>query len=86
MFSPSIRDSLKKLSIADQVNFYSLYNQDSLLADLHHVKPDTLPGTKFQYSSGAMTLLILLLERIYHQPYKKIVTNYLVTPATRSKL
>jgi len=79
MFSPSIHDSLKKLSIAEQVNFYSLYNQDSLLADLHHVKPDTLPGTKFQYNSSAMTLLILLLERVYHQPYEKIVTNYLMT-------
>lgn len=79
VFSSSIRDSLKKLSITEQANFYSLYNQDSLLADLHRVKLDTLPGTKFQYSNGAMTLLILLLERIYNQPYEKIVTNYLVT-------
>jgi CubicO group peptidase (beta-lactamase class C family) len=77
MFSSSIRDSLRKLSIAGQVDFYSLYNEDSLLSDLHLVKPDTLPGTKFQYNSSAMTLLILLLERIYHQPYEKIVTNYL---------
>jgi CubicO group peptidase (beta-lactamase class C family) len=79
MFSPSIRDSLKKLSIAEQVDFYSLYNEDSLLSDLHLVRPDTLPGAKFQYNSSAMTLLILLLERVYHQPYEKIVTNYLMT-------
>jgi CubicO group peptidase (beta-lactamase class C family) len=79
MFSPSIRDSLKKLSIAAQVDFYSLYNDDSLLSDLHLLRPDTLPGTKFQYNSSAMTLLILLLERVYHQPYEKIVTNYLMT-------
>lgn len=78
-FSPSIRDSLKKLSIAGQANFYSLYNQDSLLADLYQVKPDTVPGTKFQYNSSAMTLLILLLERVYRQPYEKIVTDYLIT-------
>lgn len=78
-FSPSIHDSLKKLSIAKQVEFYSLYNEDSLLSDLRLIKPDTLPGTKFQYNSSAMELLILLLERVYHEPYEKIVTNYLMT-------
>ncbi len=79
IFSPLIRDSLRKLSIAEQVDFYSLYNEDSLLSDLHLVNPDTVPGTKFQYNSSAMTLLILLLERVYHQPYEKIVTSYLMT-------
>ena len=73
----SIHDSLKKLSIAEQVNFYSLYNKDSLLADLHLIKPDTLPGTKFQYNSSAMELLILQLEKVYHEPYEKIITSYL---------
>ena len=79
MFSPSVRDSLKRINIAEQVNFYSVYSADSLLSDLHLIKPDILPGTKFQYNSSAMTLLILLLERVYHQPYEKIVTNYLST-------
>jgi CubicO group peptidase (beta-lactamase class C family) len=77
VYSPSIHDSLKKLSIAEQVNFYSLYNEDSLLSDLYHIKPDTLPGTRFQYNSNAMELLILLLERVYHESYEKIVKNYL---------
>ena len=77
-YSNSIRDNLRKLSIAKQVDFYSLYTADSLLADLHLVKPETFPGTKFQYNSSAMTLLILLLERVYHQPYEKIVSDYLV--------
>ena len=79
VFPSSIVDSLKKLSITEQVNFYSRYNEDSLLSDLHQLKPDTLPGTKFQYNSSAMELLIVLLERVYHQPYEKIVTNYLIT-------
>jgi CubicO group peptidase (beta-lactamase class C family) len=77
VYPPSIHDSLKKLSIADQVNFYSPYNKDSLLSDLHLIKPDTLPGTKFQYNSSAMELLILLLERVYLEPYEKIETSYL---------
>ncbi len=79
VFSSSIQDSLRKLSISEQVKFYSLYNQDSLLADLHLVKLDTLPGAKFQYNSSAMMVLVLLLENVYHKPYEKIVTEYLRT-------
>lgn len=78
-FPKNVQDSLRKLNVAGQVHFYSLYNQDSLLADLHNVKLDTLPSTKFSYSSSGMTLLILLLEKIYHQSYEQIVTTYLRT-------
>ena len=74
-----MQDSLRKLSIAAQVDFYALYDQDSLLADLHHVAPDTLPGTRFQYNSSAMALLILLLEKVYHKSYEQLVTSYLKT-------
>ena len=79
VFSSAIQDSLRKLSIAEQVKFYSLYSQDSLLADLRLVKLDTLPSTKFQYNSSAMMVLVLLLEKVYHNPYEKIVTEYLRT-------
>lgn len=79
VFSSAIQDSLRKLSIAEQVKFYSLYSQDSLLADLRLVKLDTLPSTKFQYNSSAMMVLVLLLENVYHEPYEKIVTEYLRT-------
>lgn len=79
IFPSAIRDSLKKLSIAAQADFYARYNEDSLLSDLYLVTPDTLPGTTFQYNSSAMTLLILLLQRVYHQPYEKIVTHYVKT-------
>jgi CubicO group peptidase (beta-lactamase class C family) len=79
IFSSAIQDSLRKLSMPEQVKFYSLYNQDSLLGDLHLVKLDTLPNTKFQYNSSAMMVLVLLLENVYHKPYEKIVTEYLRT-------
>lgn len=79
MFSVPVQDSLKKLSIAEQVNFYSQYNQDSLLTNLRNIKLDTLPGVEYRYNSGAMMVLILLLERVYHKPYEQIVTSYLKT-------
>ena len=79
VFSSVIQDSLRKLNASEQVNFYSRYNQDSLLADLHLVKLDTLPNAKFQYNSSAMMVLVLLLENVYHKTYERIVTEYLRT-------
>lgn len=78
-FSPEIQDSLKKLNMAQQVHFLSLYNEDSLLSNLHFATLDTLPGTKFQYNSCAMDLLEVLLERIYKKPYDEIITTFLKT-------
>lgn len=78
-FSPAIQDSLRKLNMAQQVHFFSLYNEDSLLSDLHSVKLDTLPGTKFQYNTAAMELLEVLLERIYKKSYEEISTSFLKT-------
>ncbi len=75
----SINDSLKKLPMVEQVKFYNAYKEDSLLADLHHISPDTLPGANYQYNGNAVLLLELLLERIYHEPYEQIVTHYLQT-------
>ena len=79
VFSSAIQDSLRKLTIPEQVKFYSLYNQDSLLIDLQRIKLDTLPSTKFQYNSNAMMVLVLLLENVYHKSYEEIVTQYLRT-------
>ncbi|HEY4876667.1 MAG TPA: serine hydrolase domain-containing protein [Puia sp.] len=78
-FPKAVSDSLKKLPLVEQINFYSRFNQDSLLEDLHHIKLDTIPGTKYHYNGSTMMLLILLLERIYHEPYEQIVTSYLQT-------
>ncbi len=78
-FPPKILDSLRNLGLKDQVDFYALYTRDSLMADLHQVKLDTIPGTKFSYNSTAMTLMIVLLENVYHDSYENIVTNYLRT-------
>lgn len=72
-------DSLKTLALPGQLHFFEKFNQDSLLKDMHHFKLDTIPGTRYDYNGNAMTILILLLERIYHQPYEKLVTNYLTT-------
>jgi CubicO group peptidase (beta-lactamase class C family) len=78
-FPASVMDSVKKLPLPGQLDFFLRYTQDSLLRDLHNFKIDTIPGTKYRYNGNAMEVLILLLERIYKQPYETLVTNYLKT-------
>ncbi|WP_183562304.1 serine hydrolase domain-containing protein [Mucilaginibacter sp. SP1R1] len=79
IFKSGVKDSLRKLSLPEQLNFYNVYKADSLLKDLHSLKPDTIPGTKFRYNGNGMMVLTLLLERIYHEPYEQVVTHYLKT-------
>lgn len=76
-FPASTLDSLKQVGRKGEINYYNGYTQQSLLADLHKLQPDTIPGYRFEYNGNGMMLLILLLERIYHKPYEKIVSQYL---------
>jgi len=76
-FPAKVMDSIKNISLPKQLDFFAKFNQDTLMKDMHKFKLDTLPGTKYEYNGNAMTILILLLERIYHQPYELLVTNYL---------
>jgi len=78
-FTEKINDSLKHLSLPAQIQFFQKYNQDSMLRDLHYLKLDTIPGTRYHYNGNAMMILTMLLERIYHQPYEVLVTHYLKT-------
>jgi CubicO group peptidase (beta-lactamase class C family) len=78
-FSVFIQDSLKRLGVAEQVNFYGRYNEDSMLADLHQVEPDTIPGESYRYNSNGMMILVLLLERIYHQSFERLASHWLET-------
>jgi CubicO group peptidase (beta-lactamase class C family) len=75
----AVSDSLSKLPLTTQVRLLRLYTQDSLLQDMHHFRIDTVPGTKYQYNGNAMMVLVVLLERIYHQPFDQLATHYLQT-------
>lgn len=76
-FPAKIMDSIKDISLPKQLDFFAMYNQDTLMKDMHNFKLEAMPGTKYEYNGNAMTILILLLERIYSQPYELLVTNYL---------
>lgn len=78
-FPANVMDSIVKLTLSEQLHFCSLYTEDSLLKDMHNFQVDTIPGTKYRYNGNAMMVLILLLERIYKEPYEQLVTGYLRT-------
>ncbi|GAA3932967.1 hypothetical protein GCM10022209_29010 [Chitinophaga oryziterrae] len=77
---PTSPDALPPgLSRLQQLKIFEKYNRDSLLDDLHHFRPDTLPGVKYVYNGNAFHILMLILEEVYHQPYEKLMTAFLRT-------
>lgn len=69
-------DSLRALPLAPRIAYYNRYSADSLLADLHHMRPTAQPGTTYRYNNLGPLLLQLLLERVYQQPYEQLITRY----------
>lgn len=47
---------------------------------LQHIKLDTIPGTKIEYSNFAVCLLGNILEKIYNQPYEQLLQKYIFEP------
>jgi CubicO group peptidase (beta-lactamase class C family) len=60
----------------DWIKYFDAYSQANLLRDLHKLKVDTLPGTRYYYSLGGITLIGLALEKVYHKPLDSIVREY----------
>ncbi len=47
---------------------------------LHNIKIDTVPGTKRAYSNFAVSVLGLILEKVYTMPYEQILKKYITQP------
>jgi CubicO group peptidase (beta-lactamase class C family) len=76
VYPKALGDSLRALPLAPRVAYYNRYSADSLLADLHHLRPTAQPGTTYRYNNLGPLILQLLLERVYQQPYEEMVTRY----------
>lgn len=77
LLSTKVVDSLRGLTIPEQVDYLGNYSRNNLLDDLMKVKPDTIPGTKFNYNSTAVMVLIALLENSYNDSYEHLISAYL---------
>jgi serine-type D-Ala-D-Ala carboxypeptidase/endopeptidase len=61
------------------------YTREDFYRDLHRVRLDKLPGTDFKYSNAAAQLLGFILERIYQQPFEKLVAQKITDPLKMSE-
>ncbi|WP_333624378.1 serine hydrolase domain-containing protein [Sphingobacterium siyangense] len=77
LLSTKVVDSLKRLTIPQQVDYLGNYSRDSLFNDLRKVKLDSIPGTKFSYNSMAVMVLVALLENSYKNSYEHLISPYL---------
>ncbi len=59
---------------------YKRYSQKDIFDALHKVVLDTIPGTKSEHSNGAALLLTYILEKVYHTPIEKLVSEYILKP------
>ena len=60
--------------------FFKTYAIDSFLTDLKRVKLDTLPGTRYTYSTAGFNLLAYILGRVYHKPFPELVQQLITGP------
>ena len=53
------------------------YNRQKFFIDLHAVKIDTIPGTKYDYSNVDTELIAHILENIYEKSYEELIQKYI---------
>ena len=56
------------------------YSREDFYRDLHRVKLESVPGTKFQYSNAAGQLLGYTLERLYGMSFEELVRARITGP------
>ena len=56
------------------------YSKQDFLNDLHKVKIDTIPGTKFRYSNSSPQLLKYILERVYQKSFAELLNMFIFKP------
>lgn len=70
----------RKMTAVEFRLFAANYTVAKFLDDFHKVKPDFIPGTKYQYSSTAVELLAAILERIYNMSYANLIQKFIAGP------
>jgi len=75
--TPPILDSLNKIANHSEDETQSFdYSTDDFLTELESMKLDKEPGTFYEYNSVGPELMCLILEKIYAQDYKEILTSF----------
>ncbi|UKB82794.1 beta-lactamase family protein [Chryseobacterium sp. MEBOG06] len=87
-FLPDQSETFKKPmdSIAIALSdFYKNYSRKKFYEDLHQVKIDFIPGTKFKYSNVGTQIAGDILEKVYHKSYADLLAEYITKPMQMNK-
>jgi CubicO group peptidase (beta-lactamase class C family) len=68
------------LNGANPSNPYKDYDSAKLFLFYSYVKPQTIPGEKYEYSNLGVGTLGLVLERVYHRSYEDLVLEKICLP------
>jgi D-alanyl-D-alanine-carboxypeptidase/D-alanyl-D-alanine-endopeptidase len=60
--------------------FFKTYSIPAFLDDLKKVKLDTLPGTRYTYSTAGLNLLAYILSRVYNKSFPELIHEMITGP------
>ena len=60
--------------------FFKGYTIPQFLEDIQKAKLDTLPGTRYAYSTAAVNLLAYVLSQVYHKSFPELVKEKITVP------
>ncbi|MBD2705844.1 beta-lactamase family protein [Spirosoma sp. BT702] len=67
-------------ALSYKIKVYQRLTKQDLLAALHTVKLDTIPGFHPKHSNAAGQLLGYILEDVYQQPFEELLKKYITQP------
>ncbi len=67
---------LKTGDIKGALKYANSYKRDRFFRDLKTIKLNTLPGTKYLYSSNGTNLLGYILEKVFKKPYAELLKEH----------
>jgi D-alanyl-D-alanine-carboxypeptidase/D-alanyl-D-alanine-endopeptidase len=60
--------------------FFKTYSIPEFLEDIKKIKLDTLPGTRYSYSTAGLNLLAYILSQVYNKPFPDLVSQMITEP------
>lgn len=73
---PSVPLDLEKQKEYNPLNPYKNYDRQMIFDGLKNFRPDTIPGSKYDYSNMGMSILGIILEKVYGQSYSELIKTF----------
>lgn len=77
---PRLPGNFAKVGGYNPANPYQHYSKEMIFEYLKTFKPDTLAGTRMEYSNFGFAVLGIILENVYHQPLEELLKQTITAP------